>query len=182
MDIFLVRHGEAAAGWGDSSDPGLSTLGWQQARETALQLQPRLPNDVALLSSPLLRARQTAEPLARLLGREVQEAASFREIPAPVPMAQRQAWLRGFMQQQWPGQCDELLAWRAAAIQDLLRLQRPAVVFTHYLVINAVVGHVLERSETMCCSPANGSVTWLRQADARLELRELGQEMDTLVN
>jgi broad specificity phosphatase PhoE len=39
MELFLIRHGEASASWGESSDPGLSLLGQQQAEETAEALQ-----------------------------------------------------------------------------------------------------------------------------------------------
>lgn len=182
MNIFLVRHGEAAASWGESPDPGLSALGWQQARETAAQLRPQVDHETLLLSSPLLRARQTAEPLASLLGMEVEEADVFREVPAPVPMAQRQAWLRQFMQQSWGGQSEELIAWRASAIAQLSTLEQAAVVFTHFLVINAVVGFVLNDARTLCFSPANGSVTQLRLSGSRLELIELGRQMETNVN
>jgi broad specificity phosphatase PhoE len=182
MNIFLVRHGEAAASWGESPDPGLSELGWHQARETALQLRPQVNHDTLLLSSPLLRARQTADPLAGLLGREVQEAEVFREVPAPVPLAQRQGWLRQFMQQTWDGQGNELVAWRAAALAQLSMLEQPAVVFTHFLVINALVGHALNDARIVCFWPANGSVTRLRLIDSTLELMELGRQMESIVN
>ncbi len=106
----------------------------------------------------------------------------FREIPAPVPLAQRQAWLRQFMQQSWDGQSNELIAWRAAAIAQLSILEQPAVVFTHFLVINAVVGHALNDTRTLCFWPANGSVTRMRRSGSRLELIELGRQMETVVN
>ena len=34
--IYLVRHGEAAASWGDHPDPGLSELGQKQAAVESL--------------------------------------------------------------------------------------------------------------------------------------------------
>ena len=108
--------------------------------------------------------------------------AVFREIPSPVPLAQRQAWLRQFMQQQWMEQGDDLKAWRRSALDRLLALQQPAVVFTHFLVINAVVGQVLERSETLCFWPDNGSITHLRHTGSNLELVARGIEMATHVN
>jgi broad specificity phosphatase PhoE len=182
MDIFLVRHGEASASWGDSPDPGLSALGLQQARQTAALLRPLLSGNAIILSSPLQRARQTAEPLARQLGLAVQEAEAFREIPAPVPLSQRQLWLRDFMQQDWREQSEELMAWRAAAIQRLLMLDRPVVVFTHFLLINAVIGYILKREATLQFWPANGSVTQLRHTGFHLELVAMGQQMESVVN
>ncbi len=60
MDIFLVRHGEAAASWGQASDPGLSELGIEQASAAAETLRPLLGLETRLLSSPLKRACDTA--------------------------------------------------------------------------------------------------------------------------
>jgi probable phosphoglycerate mutase len=112
----------------------------------------------------------------------VREDEAFREIPAPVPLGQRQIWLRQFMQQQWHEQVEGLIAWRTAALNRLLALQQPAVVFTHFLVINAIVGQVLARDETLCFWPANGSITRLRHHGTGLELIQLGEELTTMVN
>lgn len=182
MDIFLVRHGEAAASWGQSSDPGLSELGAQQAERAAQGLVEEVCADTLLLSSPLARARETAAPLAVLLDLQVQIEQVYCEIPSPVPLAQRQVWLRQFMQQQWGGQPEGLCEWRAAALQHLLDLRQPAVVFTHFLVINTIVGQLLDRAETVSFMPDNASITRLRHTGTGLELVSLGEEMRTVVN
>ena len=182
MELFLIRHGEAAASWGESPDPGLSHLGQQQAEEAAVALQQHVGSDTLLLSSPLQRALETSVPLAKSLRRDVIIEDVFREIPSPVPLAERQVWLRQFMQQQWVEQGDELIAWRAAALQRLLALTQPAVIFTHFLVINAVVGQLLDRPETLCVWPANGSITRLRHNGTSLELLALGDQIETTVD
>ena len=182
MDLFLIRHGEAAASWGESPDPGLSDLGQQQAEKAAEALQQHVGSDTILVSSPLQRARETAIPLARMLQQDVSIEDVYREIPSPVALADRQAWLRQFMQQQWAEQDDELIAWRAAALQRLLTLRQSTVIFTHFLVINAVVGQILDRPETLCFWPANGSITRLRRNGIDLKLLALGDEVETIVN
>ncbi len=182
MDIFLVRHGEAAASWGESPDPGLSALGLQQAESAAAALQKYLRDDTVIWSSPLRRAVETAGPLAKAMRQSVYEDEAYREIPAPVPLVQRQAWLRQFMQQMWHEQEAELLAWRTAAQQSLLGLKAPTVIFTHFLVINAVVGQLLDRDEIVCFWPDNGSITHVRHNGIGLELITLGAEMSTQVN
>ena len=182
IDIFLVRHGEASASWGESPDPGLSALGRQQAEAAARELARQLGEGTLLISSPLQRALETAAPLSLTLRQSVQQYAAFREIPSPVPLAQRQAWLRQFMQEQWSEQPEDLQAWRSRALDQLLELQQCAVIFTHFLVINAVVGQVLDRPQTLCFSPANGSITRLRSNGSSLELVALGPEMETHVS
>ncbi|MCB1845622.1 MAG: histidine phosphatase family protein [Halioglobus sp.] len=182
IDIYLVRHGEAAASWGEESDPGLSDLGQQQAEAVAHRLLPVLAPDTRLLSSPLARAQETAAPLADELGRTVQLADAFREIPSPVALSERQRWLRQFMRERWPDQDKRLLQWRDTALQQLQALECPAVVFTHFLVINAVVGQLTRRSETLCFWPDNGSVTHLRLCEGQLSLVALGAQMRSVVN
>ncbi len=182
MDIFLVRHGEAAAAWSESSDPGLSELGARQARDVAAALRDRLDLRARLISSPLARALETAQPLADVLSLGVEINDAFREIPAPVPLSQRRDWLRQFMQQTWDNQASTLCDWRDRVMEQLLGLRQPAVVFTHFLVINAVVGQIEGRAETLCFWPDNASITSLRRRGDTLELVELGRQMQTVVN
>jgi len=112
----------------------------------------------------------------------VEQDAAFREIPAPVPLSQRQAWLRWVMRQQWGGQEPGLVAWRDTLLERLLSLEDSTVIFTHFLVINAVVGQVLGREETLWFWPDNGSITHLRRMETHLELVHQGAEMRSTVN
>lgn len=183
MDIFLVRHGEAAQSWGEAKDPGLSDLGKQQAEQTAQELLPLLGKDVDLISSPLLRARETAIPLGRMLGDiDVAIDASYSEIPSPAPLASRQDWLREFMTQQWDIQPESLAVWRSRMIEKLLVLENTSVIFTHFLVLNTVVGSIQGKPETLCFWPDNASVVRLKHCGSRLELVDIGRQMPSFVN
>lgn len=182
MDIYLVRHGEAAASWAQSSDPGLSELGISQAGEAAELLLAQLGPEAALLSSPLARAQETARPLATALDKAVAINSAFKEIPAPVPLPERQTWLRQFMQQRWDEQPASLHAWRESAIDELLALEQTTVIFTHFLVINAVVGQLQQRPETLVFWPDNASITRLKRQGDTLQLVALGKQMSTVVN
>jgi probable phosphoglycerate mutase len=79
--LFLVRHGQSAGNvegrFGGHSPTPLSELGFEQARVTAEALAKENIN--AIYSSDLLRAVQTAKPLAALLGLEISTNAAFRE-------------------------------------------------------------------------------------------------------
>jgi broad specificity phosphatase PhoE len=183
MDIFLVRHGEAAAAWGQDPDPGLSDLGKQQAIATTQKLLPQLGDAVQVISSPLLRAQETALPLLEVRPGELVINNAFREVPAPVPLAERQDWLRGFMKQKWSEQPEELLQWRANALAQLQQLTTPTVVFSHFLVLNAIVGAIQDRPETLVFWPDNASVTHLQlSSNGELSLVALGDQMDTVIN
>ena len=66
MRLYLVRHAEAAAGQPDELRT-LTPNGRRQARELGVRLAAEVSPDV-VLTSPLLRARETGEELARATG------------------------------------------------------------------------------------------------------------------
>jgi broad specificity phosphatase PhoE len=182
LDIYIVRHGEAASSWGESADPGLSELGLAQAQTAASTLAALPGSGLQLLSSPLLRAQETAKASSEKLGLAVAIDDTFREVPSPVPQAQRQAWLQEFMQQQWQEQPDALRQWRDSILLRLLELPRPTVIFSHFLVINAVVGSIENSSKTLCCWPDNGAIVQLSLSNGQLELVSRGAQIQTRVN
>src|SRR5262245_40708188 len=64
VQLYLVRHGHANAGFAEAYDPGLDDLGREQALAIAQGLAPLGP--FPILTSPLKRARETTTPLAVL--------------------------------------------------------------------------------------------------------------------
>ena len=69
--LYLVRHGQARADDGSyGRDTPLSALGWRQAEAVAVALAD--VSLAAIYASPMRRARETAEPLARVTGLDVQ--------------------------------------------------------------------------------------------------------------
>ena len=72
MRLILVRHAEAAPGEPDESRP-LTPEGRDVARELAGRLAAERPD--AVLSSPLLRARETADAIAAAAGLEAEADA-----------------------------------------------------------------------------------------------------------
>ena len=79
--VLLVRHGQsqgnAEGRFGGHSPTPLSGLGHRQAEATALALAGE--RVTAVYSSDLLRAVQTAEPLARATGLEITQTSALRE-------------------------------------------------------------------------------------------------------
>jgi phosphohistidine phosphatase len=67
MLLYLVRHAEAAPGHPDELRP-LTPRGREDARALGERLRAETERVDAVLSSPLLRARETAEAIARELG------------------------------------------------------------------------------------------------------------------
>ena len=67
MRLYLCRHAQAAAGEPDELR-ALTPAGVEQARSLGASLAAAAPPPALVLTSPLLRARQTAEAIARATG------------------------------------------------------------------------------------------------------------------
>lgn len=71
MKVFLVRHAQAESGEPDELR-ALTQHGLTQAREVGERLVRDGVRPDAILSSPLLRARQTADAIARATGADAE--------------------------------------------------------------------------------------------------------------
>lgn len=179
--IFLVRHGEAAAGFSDHTDPGLSSLGQQQA-ETAAQSLGALTG-ATLFSSPLARARETAAPLEALRGTVAGIEPALAEIPSPTnDLTERAQWLGTAMAGPWTTLPNAQQAFRNALVERLLRQADDAIFFTHFVAINLAVGAAMGDDRMHIFSPTNASVTELATDGKALQLVALGAEAQTRVN
>ena len=67
MRLFLVRHAEAAPGEPDALRE-LTPAGHDQARALGMELAANGIRPAVILTSPLVRARQTAEAVGRAVG------------------------------------------------------------------------------------------------------------------
>jgi probable phosphoglycerate mutase len=80
--IVLIRHGQTDLSvrrvFCGSSDPPLDAVGREMAEAVGVRAERQ--GAVALYASPLLRARQTAEPIARRTGLPLQIEPDLREI------------------------------------------------------------------------------------------------------
>lgn len=167
--LYLVRHGTAEAGWGAALDPGLGEEGRAQAREAAEVLAPRGP--LAIVTSPLRRAMETAAPLSKLWERVPLVDARVGEIPSPtLELRGRAAWLREVMARRWRDLDADLQAWRWRVLEALLSWREDAVVFTHFVAINVAYGRATGDDRVLCFWPANGSITVLEATGSSLLL------------
>ena len=179
--IYLVRHGKAAAGFDGHPDPGLDETGRRQAETTAEDLAT-LPT-MQIFSSPLARARETAEPLAQRWQREVIIEPRVAEIPSPTTdLTARATWLRQTMAGNWSDLDSELKQWRQAVIDFVLALSEDSVVFSHYIAINVIVGAAQGDDQMVVFTPDNASVTTINNNAGMLRVLELGRTAITTVN
>ncbi len=164
-------------------DPGLDETGRAQAAAAAKTLAPRGP--LKILTSPLLRTRETAAPLAELWQRTPAVEAAVAEIPSPEGMTleKRVTWLRKLMEGSWRDVNLRLGQWREDVIAALMAQPEDCVIFSHYVAINVAAGAALGDDRILVFSPDNCSVTVLETTSGALTLIEKGHEADlTKVN
>ena len=179
--IYLVRHGEASAGFGSHADPGLSEQGQAHASAAAARLAPRGP--LPILTSPLLRARQTAQPLCEAWRCRAAEEPRVAEVPSPSDdLATRSEWLRGVMRGSWSALPAPQLQWRHALLACLILQPEDVVIFSHFVAINLAVGAARGDRRMTQFKPGYGSLTRLRTDGTQLYEEDLGVEATTAVN
>jgi phosphohistidine phosphatase len=96
LDLYLIRHGIAAErdDYATDEERPLTDKGHQKTGKVAKQLRERELYFDRLLTSPLVRARQTAAIL-----QEAGLAAEVQEFPALAPDGDIQTWVSWF--EEW---------------------------------------------------------------------------------
>lgn len=203
--LLIIRHVDTE--WSErgilqgTHDPPLDESGLALLpRVAGIVAQARSDMDVSIVSSPLTRARQTAESIAeKLQVSEVTSAAELREVSFGIWEGRSASELnedpetaRAYREVDphwtWPG-ADETLADRAAIacgfLGDMLRSSRPRdiVVVSHGLVIQGVLATWLFGDVTRArdIEIAAGSISVLRaHTGDRLVVEALGVRPDWL--
>ena len=186
--LILVRHGEST--WNRERriqgqlDPPLSEKGHEQARRVAGRLaRGRID---ALYTSDLLRASQTAAPIASALGVEARPMAGLREIFLgdweglhTDELAQRfpEAWDAWTREPSWDvvprGEGATPFETRVTSVLDRLFEQHPqsnAIVVTHGGVIQIALHRVVGRPShgLFPFRISNGSVSIVERRNGRM--------------
>lgn len=177
--VHLVRHGRAAAGFDAALDPGLAPDGRRQAERMAAQLAPLGP--LAIVTSPLARARETARPLEAAWGVTARVEPRVCEIPSPTDdLVARSRWLSGVMASRWPELDASLRRWRDDVLEAVRGLHDDTVVITHFIVVNVVLGAAIGDDRVVTAAVDNASVTVVEvHREGMLQLVAQGPEAST---
>jgi probable phosphoglycerate mutase len=183
MELTLVRHGEPSRD--QPFDPGLSPAGVEQARRAA-DFLAREDYD-ALYVSPLLRARETAEPIAAALDLQPVVEDGLAEFDRKVGythfedlVAARdprvEAFFRGDLS-AWDTDAQAFTSVVTRTIDEIVGRhggQRVALV-SHGGVANVFFGRVLGLEQLSFHAPAYGSVSRARAGAGKYTLVSLNE-------
>ncbi len=185
MPLYLIRHGKPAAAWGQADDdPGLDETGRAQAVAVAERLLalPDGERPTTVVSSPLRRCRETAQPLADRLGVSVRIDPAVGEIPTPAGLAaaERPGWLRDAFGGTWSAIVGDIDydQWRRGTARAVTGMAQTAV-FSHFVAINGVISVVRGDDRVIGFRPDHTSVTTLETDGEGLTLVDLGAEAVT---
>lgn len=182
--LYFIRHGEAAAGFGEDHDPGLSALGLEQSQAAADAMMERLlkTGPVPIISSPLKRCQETSTPLCRAWERPPTIEKGVAEIPSPTEdLTARTTWLRGIMGGTWAEADEPSQEWRDYVVETAKAITQDTVVFSHFIAINVIAGHAMDDDRVVCFRPDNCSITVVDVEGGEIKVVELGGEAVTHV-
>jgi broad specificity phosphatase PhoE len=175
--IVLVRHGRPSAGWGTDPDPGLDPIGQEQADAMADALARIGPLPVVV--SPLRRTRETACPLLARWDVHAEIEPGVGELTAPAaPSPDHTTWLQVLMAGVGADNTHVMDPFRARVLRAIRAIRTDAVVVTHFLAINAVVGAATGDDRVVCFAPAHCSRTIVEIDGDDLHVVELGTHGD----
>jgi broad specificity phosphatase PhoE len=183
--IYMIRHARPASAWGGGEDdPGLDPEGVRQALAACRTLMdlPAAERPARIVSSPLRRCRETAQPLAETLAAPVEVVAEVGEIPTPRTLSTeaRGPWLRAALAGRWSDIRGDLdyEAWRRG-VHDAVLARPGAAIFSHFVAINAIVSLLAGRSEVISFRPDHAAITVFEVEANQLKLAQLGREAVT---
>ena len=191
IKIYLIRHGQAEDGW-TSLDPGLSKTGEKQSKDLSKKINRIITGKERFVSSPLKRCLETAN--ISLAGNDfnVEIDKTFAELPSPISdFNKRVVWLKRVLPLTWEelendpisaSSCISYSIWREDVIRSLLKLKGDSIIFSHYVVINSVIGWALNSNKVVNFNPANCSITELEINKGKISILSLGDENLSKVN
>ena len=178
--LYVIRHGQASAGFDQAYDPGLDAIGLAQAEAIATELETLGP--LPIVTSPLQRTRQTAAAFEKRWKAQARIEPAVAEIPSPTrDLHARADWLRQAMRGRWSALAPRYQEWREQVVAALVALKTTTVVTSHFIAINAAVGAATQDDRVICFEPDNCSCTRLEVRAGRLRLVALGRQRETRV-
>jgi broad specificity phosphatase PhoE len=137
-----------------------------------------------VVSSPLRRCQETAQPFAQAIGATLEVDPAVGEIPTPSGLSpeERGPWLRNAFGGNWADIKGDLdyEAWRAEVAQAVASREN-AAVFSHFVAINAVLTALADEPQVITLRPDHASISVFELKGGRLTLLERGPEAPTQV-
>ena len=183
INIILVRHGEASASWSEDPDPGLSKNGINQAKILCEDESLKNLQDFKFISSPRQRAQETSSFLSNKLNKVIEINNVFDEIPAKgVLLKDKMDWLKGIASMPIRDLPISVQEWNGRIIDTILSINQDSIIFTHFMVMNAVVTYAKQFSKLVNIRPDYISIIKIKVKDSQIISLKVGDQKKTKIN
>ena len=183
INIILIRHGEAAQSWGDHPDPDLSEDGFKQAKLLEEHSELQNLHLYEFVSSPKARAKSTAIPLAKKFNKEIIINDIFSEIPSGnIDANEKKQWLTKTMKEDIGSLSKEVMEWRIKILSQVFGMRKDTIIFSHFMVINALVGELAKHPNLLHFYPDYTSLTKISLENGKPKSFSIEGSKKTIIN
>ena len=183
INIILIRHGEAAQSWGDHPDPDLSEDGFKQAKLLEEHSELQNLHLYEFVSSPKARAKSTAIPLAKKFNKEIIINDVFSEIPSGnIDANEKKQWLTKTMKEDIGNLSKEVMEWRIKILSQVFGMRKDTIIFSHFMVINALVGELAKHRNLLHFYPDYTSLTKISLENGEPKSFSIEGSKKTIIN
>ena len=170
IKIILIRHGEAENKWGEHPDPGLSLKGISESYDLLQHKELQSLEDYFFISSPKLRAIETAKPLAKKFNKKVKIDNCFIEIPAEgIKSDKKHEWLEQIVKTNKKELPMFIKNWKNKILNRIKKLDRNTIIFSHFMVINALLSELTDIDTLLYFYPGHTSVVILEMKNKEFD-------------
>ena len=138
------------------------------------------------------RCKETASLALEKKYLEIAINDNFRELPSPtVDLKKRVNWLRRILPLTWSELLKDketkdsgvnFIQWKKNIMNNIYSINKNTIIFTHFVVINSIIGEILKSDKIVNFQPSNCSITEIRKINDRLKLVKLGKSLESTVN
>ena len=183
INLIFIRHGEASDAWDNHPDPGLSKAGINQANELLQRKELNNLENYSFISSPKLRAIETAKPLAKKFNKEIEIDKSFIEIPSNgIDINKRQSWIKEIMKSKKKDLPDHVKLWIDNIYRKTNTIKNNSIIFTHFMVINALISEITNSEMLIYFNPGYTSIVTVEIKNEKISSFFIEESKKTFIN
>ena len=183
IELIFIRHGEASDAWNNHPDPGLSKTGISQSNDLLNNKDLEFLEKYSFISSPKLRAIETARPLAKKFNKKLKIDNDFIEIPSKnIDLNDRQEWIQEIIKTNKKDLPDYVKLWSKNIYKKTISFKNNSIIFTHFMVINALISEITSSETLLYFHPGYTSIVKIKIAENRIQSFFIQESKKTHIN
>tara|TARA_Y200000002_G_C22590677_1_gene625062 strand:- start:33 stop:596 length:564 start_codon:yes stop_codon:yes gene_type:complete len=183
IELIFIRHGEASDAWNNHPDPGLSKTGISQSNDLLNNKDLEALGSYSFISSPKLRAIETAKPLVKKFNKELKIDNDFIEIPSEnIDLNDRQDWIQKIIKTNKKDLPDYVKLWSENIYKKTISFKKNSIIFTHFMVINALISDITSSDTLLYFHPGYTSIVKIKIAENKIQSFLIQESEKTHIN